>query len=315
VIPIFNNTGTDRYCATLHLCPVMINGDLFDPGDIIIPGVVSPGTHDYTFEIPDYPANSGLVCFGPFIEDGRRSCPDEFDCCTIVSWNTSAQHACAPNLDPTPSKCRLQQVCIQGFGAELACVDSCEDDECGSHTDCAVACGEDLHLCASASGASTGATEGMYHFQIYDPDGDLVADSGGLVSSPQCFTIQNPKEGTYRLRATDSEECFREDTVEVTVEDVTTTLNVAGHDACNNGVLTFTAGTEEGLESCSFQWWINGEPQSETGDTLTYYPCAGDATGINTDNVTVTASAVCGECVAESASITFSQCVETTIHT
>jgi hypothetical protein len=262
VIPIFNNTGTDRYCATLHLCPVQINGTLFDPGDIIIPGNVSPGTHDYTFEIPNYPANSGLVCFGPELEDGRQRCPDEFDCCTIVSWNTSAQHTCAPNLDPTPSKCRLQQVCIQGFGASLECTDGCDNGSCGDSTDCSIDCGDDLYLCASASGGSAGSVEGQYRFQIYDPSDNLVVDSTSLVASPLCFTIKNPVSGTYRLRATDSEDCYREDTVDVTVEDIDAPdLTISDPDC--DGNVTLTASPCVAEYTYEFK-----EVDCETGDVI-----------------------------------------------
>ncbi len=109
---LINNTGTDRYCVTVHLCDgTSSSGVAFPARDIVI-GTVAPGTHDLIAEIPNYPCGAGTICFGEAGSgaDGGfakgETCPTG-KCCTVISWNVRPNDPCPlPHEDIIKSKCR-----------------------------------------------------------------------------------------------------------------------------------------------------------------------------------------------------------------
>ena len=135
---IINNTGTTRYCVTVHLCDgVDASGNVVVPARDIIVGDI-PANFDglKTVQISNYPCGSGNVCFGAAGSgpDGGfakgETCPTG-KCCTVISWNVRPNDPCpVPHSDIIKSKCRAQQVCIQGRGATLTCESNCTP-ECG----------------------------------------------------------------------------------------------------------------------------------------------------------------------------------------
>src|SRR5947209_13885641 len=95
---IVNNTGTDRYCVTGHLCPgVDENGNVVVPAPANIIFGDIPANFDglKTITIPNYPCNAGKVCFGaagPDADGGfpkGAACPTG-KCCTTITWNVKA---------------------------------------------------------------------------------------------------------------------------------------------------------------------------------------------------------------------------------
>jgi hypothetical protein len=140
-----NNTGTQRYCVTVHLCDGRnVDGQVVVPAQDLIVGTVDPGEKFYEVTIPNYPCGAGNVCFGEAGsgEDGGfakvETCPTG-KCCTVISWNVRPGDPCPlPHANIIKSKCRAQQVCIQGRGkATLDCnpATAAIDDDCNA--DCA----------------------------------------------------------------------------------------------------------------------------------------------------------------------------------
>ena len=68
--------------------------------------------------IPNFPCNTGLVCFGSAGVVRGKCAPGT---CTTISWNTSNGSAGCTTADQNPpgGQCRHQQVCVIGFGATL----------------------------------------------------------------------------------------------------------------------------------------------------------------------------------------------------
>jgi hypothetical protein len=316
---VFNKTSTDRYCIALHLSDLFdAEGNLAYAGrDVILEddsgsSDAAPGWTVMTGTLPSFPCNAGLVCSAvPSVTRGKCS-----DHCSTVAFSTSpGDSGCAlvNGAAPTPpsGQCRHQQICIQGFSVEVECADG--DCGPGNVVDdcCTVPCGEDLHLKITATGGAAGCPGPLTIGVKHEDDAaftTVTPDANG------CVTIPDPKTGTYTVRATDTQcaggaNCFREDTIEVCVESVDTTLAVAGDDNCD-GVLTFTAAAV-GHTGCSFNWWIDDVLQSETSNTLIYDPCAlGHLDGADH---TVAAQAVCGDCEADIATATVNQCVTSTV--
>jgi hypothetical protein len=271
---VVNNTGTTRYCVTVHFCPVTLpGGGTFDPGDIIIGDVPPKSDALYTVTIPNFPCGAGLLCFGArgSEEDGGfpkgAACPTG-QCCTTISWDVNPG---CPTRTLT-SKCRHQQVCIQSFGATLTCVNNCTDK---TPTNCSVACGATLSLLATASGSTAGATAGSYKFKLQRPGGAVVYESLSFESSPKCLTDTAPVTGTYTLTVTDTQNCTRTATTNVTVSAVTATLTETTPAAtCSTGTRTFSAASSG--TGCTFEFLVDGTvaQAASSTSTFTYDPIA-----------------------------------------
>ena len=169
---VINNTGTTRYCVTAHLCPATLpNGSTFDPGDIVIGDVPPKSDALYTVTVPNYPCGSGLVCFGaagPEADGGfpkGAPCPAGA-CCSTVSWDVNT--GCPSRV--LSSKCRHQQICIQGRGGATL---DCDTSLTGVQSNCAVACGgtTTLRLCTTEA-----ASFGPFTFSL--SDGQSVTGTG-----------------------------------------------------------------------------------------------------------------------------------------
>src|SRR5215213_11099939 len=122
---VVNNTGTTRYCVTVHFCPGPLpGGGNFDPGDVLIGDIPPKSDAFYTVTIPNYPCGTGLVCFGACgpgtdADTGQPDCSfpkgtacPPGQCCSTISWDVNP--GCPNRI--ISSKCRHQQVCIQGRG-------------------------------------------------------------------------------------------------------------------------------------------------------------------------------------------------------
>jgi hypothetical protein len=186
-----NNTGTDRYCVTVHLCQATLpGGGTFGPLDLIV-GTVGPGTHVKTVTIPNYPCGAGLVCFGEAgsLPDGGfakgETCPSG-ECCTIISWNVRANDGCPqPHGDIIKSKCRAQQVCIQGRAATLECIDNCEPTCGGTAT---------LRMCVE--GGDAPYTFELSDGQSFGPTNDTCHDFSVTVTETTVFSGTVTDSGT-----------------------------------------------------------------------------------------------------------------------
>ena len=192
--PIVNNTGTSRYCVTMHLCAgVDEDGNDVVPAQDIIVGTIPPnfdGTKTVT--IPNYPCGSGLVCFGatgPEADGGfpkGAACPAG-QCCTTVSWNVVANDPCPDPGGVIKSKCRHQRICIQGRGeTTIAC----------PNNNCAVACGSSVGLTVCTTEPSS---EGPFIFELRS--GSTLVErfptTGTTTATCHTFTVSPTADTTY----------------------------------------------------------------------------------------------------------------------
>ena len=122
-IPIINNTGTTRYCVTAHLCAAKdANGNIIFPATDVVIGDIPAnfnGTKDVT--IPGVSVRRGPALL-------RRTRAGSSDCsfqgCQLPDRGVLLDDlvdvkASRPRPDTTrqiSSKCRHQQICIQGRG-------------------------------------------------------------------------------------------------------------------------------------------------------------------------------------------------------
>jgi hypothetical protein len=314
---IINNTGTNRYCVTVHFCPgTLPNGTVFNPGDVQIGTIPPKSDAFYTVTIPNYPCGSGLVCFGAcgpgFDEDTGLpdcsfpkgvACPTG-ECCTTITWDVNQQGVCPqPHDRIITSKCRHQQVCIQGRGGTTL---DCDTVLTGVQTTCAVECGATttVRLCTTEA-----ASLGPFTFVLHvpgQPDQTFTGDG-------PChdFTVGPITETTTITGdVTSSDNCTKSASVTLTTSPITVTLGVSGNEGCTLGNLTFTAtlGTAcTDPNGATFAFSVDGIPV-QTGSSNTYnYPADPD-----TVCHTVSVVATCGACVSNMASTTVSQCVTTT---
>jgi hypothetical protein len=299
---VINNTGTTRYCVTVHFCPgALPGGGTFDPGDILIGDIPPKSDANYTVTIPNYPCGSGLVCFGaagPEADGGfpkGAACPAG-ECCTTISWDVNT--GCPSRV--ISSKCRHQQVCIQGRGATtIAC----------PNNDCAVPCGGSTTLTVCTSEPTS---EGPFIFELYTSDDVLVArfpTSGTTTDKCHAFTVSPTANTTYygRVISTqDTPDCVKDSgEVTVTVTTITVTLDVAGEESCGSGNLTFTAST--GNTGCTYEFKVDGTTVQNTTSNTYSYSADPDSTCHR-----VTVKATCSGCESNEAGINVSQCVTTT---
>ena len=296
-----NNTSTGRYCVALHLIATTVNGVRLNPGDLILRDAsgssTAPGkSGGESFRdtvmfatIPNFPCNAGLVCFGSAGVTRGKCAPNT---CTTIAWNTSPNAAGCTTADQSPpgGQCRHQQVCVQGFGATLACTANCTPTCGGTAT---------LRACVSA-----GANEGPFTYLLTGTDGS--SQSFGPTSD-RChdFQVKVTQNTTYTVKISRGDSCFRTASVSLNASPISVALALTGNTNCD-GVLTFTANVTGG-NGCSFEWKVDGAVVSGvTGNVLTYQPRLDGANHI----VSVTAN--CGGCTA-TASKTVKQCVTTTV--
>jgi hypothetical protein len=251
-----NNTSTGRYCIAIHLVP---DGSIAtQPFDVILrdangsstaPGKSGGQSYRETImfaDIPNFPCNQGLVCFGDAGVVRGKCQPGQ---CTTISWNTSPGNAACTTADQTPpgGQCRHQQVCVIGFGATLACTANCN-----------VSCGQSATLRACVSGP---IDRGPYTMTVAGSDGSTATQSTfGDASGTACvnFTVtptQSPTT-TYTLTVTDKNGCTRTATATVGVTPTTVTITPAANSGCN-GVLSYTASVSG--QTCGFTWTVDGQ--------------------------------------------------------
>jgi len=259
---IINNTGTTRYCVTVHLCPAFdANGNqIFPQKDIVVGDIPANFDDNKTVTIKGYPCGSGLVCFGAAGSqpDGSflkgEACPAG-KCCTTITWNVKASDPCPDTTRQITSKCRHQQVCIQGFGISATCADGTCATRSLTNGCCSVACGASLNVKISASGGSGTPCSTPLAISVKRPGGSFTNIT---LNSSGCYVDSSPVEGLYTFRATDCHNCFRETTLQVCVSSITkpSLTKSAGPDC--SGVTSFTvspcppaSGVTYSLEDCS----------------------------------------------------------------
>ncbi len=293
---VINNTGTTRYCVTAHLCPATLpNGSTFDPGDIVIGDVPPKSDALYTVTVPNYPCGSGLVCFGaagPEADGGfpkGAPCPAGA-CCSTVSWDVNT--GCPSRV--LSSKCRHQQICIQGRGGATL---DCDTSLTGVQSNCAVACGgtTTLRLCTTEA-----ASFGPFTFSL--SDGQSVTGTGPCAD----FTVGPITDtATFTGTVTSNDGCAKSASVTLTTTAINVELAVSGGEQCGDGDLTFTGST--GQTGCSYDFSVDGASvQNSMAATFSY------SANPDSDCHTVSVVATCGDCVSAPDSITVSQCVTTT---
>ena len=162
---------------------------IFDPGDVLIGDI--PPKSDAVLRrstIPNYPCGAGLVCFGACgpgtdRDTGQPDCSfpkgvpcPAGQCCTTISWDVNQSGGCPqPHDKVITSKCRHQQVCIQGRGGATL---DCDTSATGVQTNCAGASAAPprrVRLCTTEA-AAFGPFTFTLHGRRCDPDGDRRAD-------------------------------------------------------------------------------------------------------------------------------------------
>lgn len=171
---INNSANAARYCATMYLC----DGSLFR--QLLVPAVVPGKTaNTYTVQIPNYPCNSGLQCYGAGVPNAPlgsvfpkgAACPTG-QCCDTVLWNQNSGNEC-PDATPIASQCRHQQICIQAKSVNLTCVSGCTPgNTCGPYF-------------ATVKVCHSGLSAGPYFYYVSD---DMLAKT--RTSSNSCETFQ-----------------------------------------------------------------------------------------------------------------------------
>ncbi len=284
---VINNTGTTRYCVKVHFCPGT-NG--FDPGDILIGDIPRKSDALYTVTIPNYPCGSGLVCFGacgPGVDEitGLPDCSfpkgtpcPAGQCCTTISWDVNP--GCPASV--ITSKCRHQQVCIQGRGGATL---DCNTSLAGVQTNCAVECGATttVRLCTSEA-----ASFGPFTFVLHVPgQPDQTFTGPGPCHD---FTV-GPITATTTITGdvTSNDLCKKSASVTLTTTPVAAPIVSAGIPDCNgavtfavtncNSALTYTF---QEVTDCSATGTTIGLSQTVAGcpasATFTFAPGATDTT-------------------------------------
>lgn len=299
-----NNAASDRGCITLHTCPATLSGGgTFAPGDIVLQGTI-PGktTQVMTATIANYPCGAGLVCFGASGQDARGRC-DSGTCCSTVTWTVPGQDECPPSKQIS-SKCRHQQICIQGRGRTTL---DCSTSTSGVQTTCAVGCGETatLRLCTT-NAAGLGPFTFTLNGQSFGPTADTCHDfTVGPITASTTFT------GTV----TDASGCAKSASVTLTANPITVGAPVRVDNPCS-GAVTFQAGTVtggSGATAFAFSLdggaWVAGV--GTNGNQFVYHPTLVSG-GIDTSCHALRCRATRGTCSATSGATTFSQCISTT---
>lgn len=302
---VTNHTATGRYCIVLHL-PASNDGTI--PAQDLILNTKSDGTGTSTVPgnstttmygfIADFPCNAGTVCFGT--EGTVRGKCSAAGTCAAVAWSTTPGDAgcTSPDQKPPRGQCRHQNICVTGFGATLTCA-----------TDtCAIACGGTIDLTLCVTGGKS-----PYTFSLSDGTNTFDPDS----TSDNCATFTVSAAGTYTGTVTDDNGCSRtSNDVVVSSAGITATISVSNDGTCTDGLLVFSASTEEGASGCGFTYQIDGSDaaNTESDDLIVRVdtPAVGQLTYRNLDGAchTISVSADCSGC-ADTASIDITQCVNT----
>lgn len=306
-----NNAAAERHCVTMHLCPTTVNG--FTVGGDFNTGTI-PGktTTTRTIVIENYPCGAGLVCFGaPGSQpDGSflkgEACAGGA-CCSTISWDVGqpSSDCAAAALNVIPSKCRHQRICIQGRGATTL---DCDTTTATEDESCAVTCGSTTTLRACTTSAPN---LGPFEFELFAGSTATGTPIASATQAGTCKDFTTPaitQTRDFTVRVTDAEGCATDDTVTITTVAPQTEIEVSGEEACNTGVLTFTASNPPGLTGCTKTWKVDGVTQTTnvSNGVLTY---AADPDGVCH---TVSVEIACGGCVATD-STTVTQCVQTTL--
>jgi hypothetical protein len=290
-----NNAASARNCITLHLCAA----GTVPAQDVILQGTIEGKTTQVmTGEIQNFPCGGGLVCFGAAGQDDRGRC-DPGVCCSTVSWGVPGQDTCPPDK-VIPSKCRHQQICVQGRGVTTL---DCDTSTAGLQTNCAVTCGSTttLQLCttnASSLGPFTFTLDG----QSFGPTTDTC----------HTFTV-GPITATTSFigTVTDASGCAKSASVTLTTTPVTAPVASVGTPNCA-GAVTFTVTNCDTSLTYTFQevdcgtGTPIGTSQTVTGcpasATFTFAPGATNTTHcVNvTAHITGSASTTCDQTVQAS---------------
>lgn len=215
-----NNAASERGCITLHLA-----GGPFNVPDIILNGGAAiPGktTQTMTGTIANFPCGAGLVCFGLPGEEIRGRCGAP---CSTVSWTVPGQDTCPPTRFIS-SKCRHQQICIQGRGGATL---DCDPSTTAVDTNCSVPCGgtATLRLCTNSPAAFGPFTFTLSDGQTFGPTSDTCHD----------FTV-GPLAGnaSFTGSITDNTGCTRSASVNLTVAAIAKPVVSAGTPDCDGNV-------------------------------------------------------------------------------
>ena len=311
-----NNAAAERRCVTLHLCPITLpNGEEFRPVDIVLGHIPGKTTQTMTATVPNFPCGAGLLCFGTFLPGqddadvkGLR-CPDGA-CCSTVSWTVRPGEACGPDANIIPSKCRHQQICIQGRGVVTL---DCAPEVAGA--DCTIDCAKSAILRACISGGP-----GPFTFTLLS-GGTTVATyptTGTTTDVCHDFSVTPTETTTYIAQVTDSTGCTRDSAaVTVTVRSLSPEISIAGNSNCD-GLLTVSTAAP-GFIGCSFVYTIDGAAAVATSTDSRIVqldtPVAGQMTVRFLDGIchTIGVTATCGDCTG-TATKTFTQCVGTDVN-
>jgi len=227
---VTNNTGTSRYCVTLHIP----TGFGVPPQDVVLGDIASNTTQTMTGIVTGFPCNpsGGQVCIGSPGSDGRKKCAA--NTCLTVAWNTSPGAAC-PDTTPPGGQCRHQRVCITGYGASLTCV----GNDCTTPGSCDAPCGGSLHLLATVGG---GVPPYTYTLTGSDGTSQTFPASGTTTDTSHCFTVTPTQTSTtYTFTVTDSQPCSRTASTTVTSTVIAKPTLSAGTPDCS-GAVTYTVG-------------------------------------------------------------------------
>lgn len=282
---VTNKNNAARNCITLHLGP---NANALGGSDFLLTtnsdGSYTAGSSNISglgttqtmyAKIGTIPSNlSGPLCF-----------PN-----SVIAFRTAGNQndpTCDGPLMKYPGgQCRRQDICIVPFGADLQCASGCGSGATVGANNCTVGCGGTLYLRATAFGHSASAsTNTFYRFELYGPGQtpgtDTPIESVSNQTSPHCFTVANPESGTYTLRAYDSANCFREDTIPVTVNNLPTpTINATNPD-CTGSVTLSVSNAASFPSGTTFTWkevLASSETTLGTGASLTQSFSAGSHT-------------------------------------
>ena len=295
-----NNAASDRGCITLHLVP----NSVFAGGDILLQGTIAGKTTQVMQgTINNYPCGAGRQCFGSASGDGRNRCSAGE--CSTVSWTVPGQDTCPPARQIS-SKCRHQQICIQGRGAASMA--------CSGSNSCEVPCGTNATLTLSTTGGPA-----PYTYKVFDSANNLIDSFGPTNDLSHEFSV-GPITGNASFYGTvtdsGSPSCTdASNSVDVTTTAITVDVTVAGDENCD-GLLTYSAAAA-GFSGCDAPVWkIDGNAASatETDTEIVRLNNDGTLTYRNLDGTchTISCDLTCGGCTG-TGSATVTQCVGSTV--
>jgi hypothetical protein len=217
-----NNAASARGCITLHLVPNAV----YPGGDILLQGTIDgKTTQTMTGTIQNYPCGVGLQCFGSASGNGRSRCAAGE--CSTISWTVPGQDACPPARQIS-SKCRHQQICVQGRGNTTV---DCDLSSTGGQTSCQVPCGGNatVRVCTT-NPSSFGPFTFTLNGQSFGPSSDRCHD----------FTVSGiTSNTTLTATVTDSSGCAKSTPVTLSSQLLSTPVLGASEPDCDGNV-TYT---------------------------------------------------------------------------